>query len=670
MQSKIYTGQVSHTRVEPIRHSFRYPVYYYAFDLAELPRLDQTCRFFGYDRFQPVSLYSRDYFAPSDEPLLDKVQTFIKTYHPSEAVIGSVQLLTTARYFNYIFNPVSFFYCYTVDQTLACILAYVSNTFSESHVYALNNPLQRDNRRLTRYKIDKDFHVSPFFDRTGTYDFHFAPLADHLDIHIRLMKQEKTVFTARLQGQARLLSSANLLKTISRYPLTASLTMPRIVWEAGKLYYQRRLPVYKKPIATSNYTIRVATPTRFQGFVLQQIIKYGQVLQHGSIEMILPDQEKFILGDPKHGPQYRLLVRDYAFFSRLGLAGEIGFGEAYMAGEWDVDDLPGFLGLLIANAGIMSKQPSIALFFTKIYHYILHRSRKNSKAGSKENIQAHYDLSNQMYQLFLDESLTYSAAVFESPEQSLEAAQRHKLQKIIKKARLKADHQVLEIGSGWGSFAIEAVQQTGCRVTTVTLSEAQYQLAQERIAAAGLKGRIEIKLCDYRRLEGQFDRVVSIEMIEAVGHDFLPDYFKTCDRLLKPQGIMVLQAITFRDQDYDSYHKNIDWIRKHIFPGGHLPSLTAISMALTKHTTLMIDDLENIGPHYAPTLAHWHKRFMAAESTIRTLGFDEEFYRKWVFYFASCEAAFARRYLNNLQLVLTRMQNTELALGLPDSRGF
>ncbi|MEM7346058.1 MAG: cyclopropane-fatty-acyl-phospholipid synthase family protein, partial [Chloroflexota bacterium] len=350
------------------------------------------------------------------------------------------------------------------------------------------------------------------------------------------------------------------------------------------------------------------------------------------------------------------------FFSRVALSGDIGLGESYMTGEWEVDDLPGFIGLIVENLSVLPEIPSFLNVFTEIYHKALHRRRKNSEQGSQENIQAHYDLSNQMYQQFLDETMTYSSAVFETPDQSLEAAQRHKLQKIIKKARITADHHILEIGSGWGSFSIEAVQQTGCRVTTVTISEAQYQLAKQRIEAAGLSDRIDIKLCDYRRLEGQFDRIVSIEMIEAVGHDFLPDYFKTCDRLLKPNGLMVLQAITISDQRYDGYRKSSDWIRKHIFPGGHLPSLNAISEALTRHTSLIVEDLENIGPHYAPTLARWRDRFLASEGSIRTLGFDDTFCRKWLFYFAFCEAAFSKRYLNNLHLVLTRPNNDSLGI--------
>lgn len=676
MNSKIYVGDVNHTRITPVRHSFGYPVYYYAFDLSELPHLDKSCALFGYNRVRPVSLFSKDYFEPTDTPLLDKTKTFIDTYAPTVGDISSIQLVTAARYFNYVFNPVSFFYCYNNNQSLQCILAYVNNTFGESHIYVLDNPLRngdphkedlRGNPTFTRYQIAKDFHVSPFFDRTGNYDFHFKPPADTLDVHIALVKDKKTVFTAQLKGQAQPFSCTNLLKVMGRYPLTALLTMPQILWEAGKLYFKRRLPVYKKPIATSDFTIRTAPATGFQRWCMNQIIAFSKQLKLGSIELILPDQSRTILGAPQATPRHQIVVRDYRFFSRVLLSGDIGLGESYTNGEWDTDDIPGLVSLFIKNIDSLGQQRFSLSFFTGLYHRFLHRQRKNSVTGSQKNIQTHYDLSNQMYRQFLDETMTYSAAVFQSPEQSLAEAQRNKLQKIIQKARIKSDHHVLEIGSGWGSFAIEAVRQTGCRVTSITISEAQFQLAQERIAQAGLDDKIELKLCDYRSLEGQYDRLVSIEMIEAVGHDYLPEYFKTCQRLLKPNGIMVLQAIIIPDQRYKRYRKDFDWIRKHIFPGGHLPSLQAISNVLTNHTQFVIEDLENIGPHYALTLAQWRQRFLKAEQNIRALGFDQEFCRKWLFYFGFCEAAFSTRYLNDLQLVLTQPRNPDLALWSDDA---
>jgi cyclopropane-fatty-acyl-phospholipid synthase len=422
--------------------------------------------------------------------------------------------------------------------------------------------------------------------------------------------------------------------------------------------------VYKKPVATSKFTIRKPAITRVQKLAMKIVLSIAEQMKYGSLEMTLPDRSTRLFGDQKTGPHQRLYIHDYRFFTRLVTAGDIGLGESFMAGEWETDDLPGFILLLLMNGVAMKPNrfsQSLSSYYKRLTQRWLYRPQRNSMTGSKKNIEAHYDLSNQMYRQFLDETMTYSAAYFCYPDEPLECAQRNKLRMIIDKAQIEAHHHVLEIGSGWGSFAIEAAKQTGCRVTTVTISEAQYRLAKGRIDEAGLADRVDIQLCDYRQLTGQFDRIVSIEMIEAVGHEFLPEYLKTVDRLLKPDGLFVLQAITFADQDYDRYRKDYDWIRKHIFPGGHLPSLQIISKTLTQHTNFVINNLENIGQHYALTLAHWRKRFQKNEKTIRALGFDEEFCRKWVFYFAYCEAGFASNHLGNLQLVLTRPRNPTLA---------
>jgi cyclopropane-fatty-acyl-phospholipid synthase len=663
VNSKIYVGTVSHTRSWPTVHGFSYPVYTYVFDLNELPALEKLTPFFGYNRLRPVAVYDRDYFEPEAGTIIEKTRRFLADHVSDPADIARVELVTSARFFNYVFNPVSFFYCYDTQNSLKIILAHVNNTFGETHVYILHKPLETDATSFTRYQIDKDFHVSPFFDREGRYDFHFKPLGDKLDIRITLIKEGKTVFTAQLAGAARPLNTGSLLKTIGRYPLSALLTMPRILWEAGKLYFQRSLPVYKKPVATSKFTIRKPAITRVQKWAMTMVFSIANQMEYGSLEMILPDRTTRLFGDQKAGPHQRLYIHDYRFFTRLVTAGDIGLGEGFTAGEWETDDLPGLISLLLINS-VSFKTNRFSQAFSSFYKRLtqrwLYRPQKNSVTGSKKNIEAHYDLSNQMYSRFLDDTMTYSAAYFCHPDEPLECAQRNKLRMLINKAQIEPHHHVLEIGSGWGSFAIEAVKLTGCRVTTITISEAQYRLAKERIDAAGLADRIDIQLRDYRDLTSQFDRIVSIEMIEAVGHEYLPEYFKSVDRLLKPDGLFVLQAITFADQGYDRYRRDYDWIRKHIFPGGHLPSLQVISKTLTQHTTFIIDDLENIGQHYALTLARWRKRFLKNEKSIRALGFDEEFCRKWIFYFAYCEAGFATNHLRDIQLVLTRPRNPTL----------
>jgi cyclopropane-fatty-acyl-phospholipid synthase len=286
---------------------------------------------------------------------------------------------------------------------------------------------------------------------------------------------------------------------------------------------------------------------------------------------------------------------------------------------------------------------------------MMHRLRPNTIEGSRKNIHDHYDLGNDFFRLFLDEeTMLYSAAFHRDVNEPLAEAQRNKLHKLIERAEIKPGDHVLEIGCGWGGFAIEAVRKTGCRVTAITISQAQYDLATQRVKAAGLEGRIEVKICDYRKIEGQFDRVVSIEMIEAVGHEFLPDYFSAIDRALKPGGKAVLQAITIPHERYENYRRDVDWIRKHIFPGGHLPSVEVLHEAAGSKAALRIESLEDIGPHYALTLREWRRRFLAQLDRVKAMGFDDEFIRKWDFYFALCESSFASRVLGNHHVVLSR----------------
>lgn len=290
----------------------------------------------------------------------------------------------------------------------------------------------------------------------------------------------------------------------------------------------------------------------------------------------------------------------------------------------------------------------------------LGKNRKNTLSCSAKIIQAHYDLSNEFFQVLLDQTMTYSCGLYLSPEDDLETAQRNKLQSIIRNARIDSNDHVLEIGCGWGSFAMEAAKRTGCRVTGITISKAQCSLARERVRQAGLEDRIAILLKDYREIQGSFDKIVSIEMLEGVGHKYFGAFFQCCDRLLKPNGLLVLQVITYPDQGYKSYRKECGWIPKHIFPGGLLPSLTALCEAMTASSSFIVEDLENIGIHYVRTSRDWRARFLAGIDRVSQLGFDREFQRKWLYYLSLCEAGFATRTQNDLQLVLTRIHNTRL----------
>lgn len=654
MTSLIYQGEVTHARLSPVQHNFRYPVYFYGFDLDELPELARRNPLFGYNRLRPVAIHDRDYLTPGNEPIRDKL-TKILLDSGIETAPGRVVLVTAARYLNYVFNPISFFYCYDKTGELFCVLAQVNNTFGEMHLYLLSQPLAEsaDDGRL-QFVNDKQFHVSPFFSRDGHYLFHLTEPEQSLDNQLDFHQGGQLVLVARMRGQAEPLTTGNLLRTIIRRPLTASLTMPRILWQAARLYWQRRLPVYNKPVPDHAMTIRPVAPRLLDRIGMVLCCKFLSRLPRGELRMTLPDGSLYRFGQAGTEPSLLLSVREYRFFRRAILAGDIGFGEAYTDGDWTTDDLPGLLTLLAANEAVLNDRSIVTSTIGRWGNYLRHLLRANTLSGSSRNIREHYDLSNDFFATFLDPSMTYSSAIFAKQEDDLERAQQNKIAMIIDKAGLTAVDHVLEIGCGWGSFAIEAVRQTGCRVTGITLSKEQLSFARQRVRDAGLEDRIDLQLRDYRHIKGQYSKIVSIEMLEAVGHAGLKSYFAACDRALQPGGRAVIQVITIPDRKYNAYRFSSDWIRKHIFPGGHLPSLGAMAAAMAADSHLIIANLENYGLDYARTLANWRQTLLEKRQQILELGYDENFLRKWDYYFAYCQAGFATRIIDLAQLVLQK----------------
>jgi cyclopropane-fatty-acyl-phospholipid synthase len=382
-------------------------------------------------------------------------------------------------------------------------------------------------------------------------------------------------------------------------------------------------------------------------------------LQVGALHVTLPDGRTRTFGDRTSGLRSEIDVHDWRFLTRLLHGASVGVGESYMLGEWSSSDLVSLIRIMIANRRALRRiTPAAVLNIAG--DKLIHAVRANRLGQSRRNISAHYDLSNELYALFLDDTMTYSAAFFDSPAVTLEEAQEAKYRRLAEKIRIDGSCHVLEIGCGWGGFASFAARTYGCRVTGITLSEEQAAYARERMRGEGLDHLVDIRIVDYRAVTGRFDRIVSIEMLEAVGHRYLGTYFETVDRLLAPDGLAGIQVITIPEQRYDNYRRRPDFIQRYIFPGGHLPSLEAMAGSMGDTGDLFVDDVENIGMHYAETLRRWRERFLANVDEVRALGFDDRFVRMWEFYLAYCEGAFLARYINDLQLVLTRSMNGTL----------
>ena len=376
----------------------------------------------------------------------------------------------------------------------------------------------------------------------------------------------------------------------------------------------------------------------------------------GRLELELPNGESILLGNPQDKQVAEIKIKNLNLFKRLVLYNDIGLGESFSANEWESKDPCAVIEWFIKNfsqsAEDKSLLDSLLTLIGNLPNRIQHLLNKNTITQSKKNIQTHYDISNDFYKLWLDESMTYSAAYFTQPNQSLLQAQEEKYQRLISKLGIKEHHTVLEVGCGWGGFATYLTDKVGCKVDCLTLSEEQKSYFEEAIQKNSLGSQISVYLQDYRHMKGKYDRIVSIEMIEAVGHEYLPEYFSSLNRLLKKDGLIGIQAILCADHRYKSYRSGVDWIRKYIFPGGHLPSSQSILEICSKCTNLQLLNLDTFGPHYATTLRCWADRFIEKNASILKLGYDEAFIRTWLFYLYYCEAAFKQRHIQVAHLIL------------------
>lgn len=377
-------------------------------------------------------------------------------------------------------------------------------------------------------------------------------------------------------------------------------------------------------------------------------------MRGGFLEVVCPDQT-YTFGEPDNALRAMAVIHDERFFVRAITGADVGIGESYVDGDWTTPDLVALVRLVVRNLRIVDPRSRITSAARSFLSRVRHGLRGNSISGSRENIRAHYDIGNEFYRLFLDEGMNYSSAYFERENESLEAAQLRKLDRICRKLRIAPGDRVLEIGCGWGGFATYAAQRYEARVTAVTLSEAQYDFAVQSVEAMNLgNGSVELLLEDYRNIRGEFDKIVSIEMFEAVGLDRYDEFFRGCDRLLARNGSMLLQTITLPDQQLRGYRRRVDWIQTYIFPGSELAVLSEVNRSLARVTQLSMTHVESFGLHYAETLSRWRERFFQSLSRVEQLGFDERFQRMWDFYLGWCEGAFRERYVNVAQLLLAK----------------
>lgn len=383
--------------------------------------------------------------------------------------------------------------------------------------------------------------------------------------------------------------------------------------------------------------------------VLRQL---GQ-LKHGQL-LVVEDGERLMFGTPGSALLGEIHVLDSAVWGMVASNGSIGAGEAFIHGYWSSPDLTAVVRVFVSNLDVLDAMEGGLARLSRPLVQGLHWLNRNTRKGSQKNIAAHYDLGNDLFEQFLDPTMMYSAAQFLTPEDTLEQAQLNKLERICQKLALKPSDHLLEIGTGWGSMALYAAQNYGCRVTTTTLSKEQYAFTAQRIEQLGLQDQVTLLLKDYRDLTGEYDKLVSIEMIEAVGHHFLPTYFKQCAQLLKSNGLMLIQAITIREQRYEQAKRGVDFIQRYIFPGGALPCVQKMLEVVGRDTDMNLLHMEDFGLHYAKTLRLWHENFRRAHSRLTELGYDDYFLRLWEFYLCYCEGGFLERTIGTAQLLLAK----------------
>jgi cyclopropane-fatty-acyl-phospholipid synthase len=668
--SAVYTGTLAHRRTRELPHEFSYPVTFMYLDLEELAELAGGAlvrRRPGAWRFR-----RQDFLRPTSVPLDVAVRDAVEA-ELGERPAGPIRVLTQLRSFGMSFNPVTLYYCFAPDgEQLHSVLAQVTNTpWRERHSYALG---PWDSGTVLRASTAKALHVSPFMPMDQRYDVTLTAPAQTLSVHIDVQGPGGSDFAATLGLNRHELTAATLSALIRNDPVAPLRTLKRI-YVQGVTLKLRGATVHPHPTqgdsmsqAPSPATLAetpAAPPTGKQRAARWLGVALLKLTSIGTITLIdAPTVFRFGAGEP----HATLTVRSPRFWTAL-LRGSVGLADAYAAGWFETEDLVEMIRIAALNGQRIDRPRRIIAPLRVPFQQLREYSKPLTRERNRREISAHYDLGNDLFERMLDPTMSYSCAVFESPHVSLEQAQLAKLERICQRLELSSADHLLEIGTGWGGLAIYAAQTRGCRVTTATISVEQHRYASERVKALGLDQLVDVAFCDYRDLRGRYDKLVSVEMVEAVGYRNFGRYLKVCSNLLKPDGLMLLQAITIDDRAYEVEKASKSFIRSYIFPGGCLPSLAVLTDRLAHRTDFQVAGIDDITAHYVETLKRWRTNFDRAGAELIGLGYDAHFQRIWRLYLAYCEAGFAERRILDLQLLLAKPRYRGTALVQPESLG-
>ncbi len=646
--SCLYRGHVVHQRLKPLRHRLRYSIFMMLLDIDELPGLARRLRLFSLEKFNILSFSESDHGDGKPGGLRAWLEAQLRSAGLHEPC-GAIRVLCMPRILGHAFNPISLFFCHRPDGSPLAMFYEVNNTFGERHTYLI--PVA-DSAWPIRQSCDKNFYVSPFMPMDMVYRFRVTQPGAHFSFGINAAAPDGPMIATAFAGARAPLTDRALLAEFLRMPALGAKIVAAIHFEALKLWLRglKLLPRPAAPAAPVTITSRKAdfmtsfsappivktfAPASISGKFLSRMLKACDI---GRMSVTLPNGESIEHAGSIPGPHGVLVLRNWRAIRRFLFGGHLGFAEAYVDGDWDSPDLAALIECGALNQDLLGRAIS-GNVFRRSLDRLAHAARANTRRGSRRNIVAHYDLGNEFYASWLDRGMSYSSALFTRPGLSLEAAQDAKQAKIIEALKLLGGERILEIGCGWGGLAERLIREANCHVTGVTLSPSQLHHAQARLSASGLDGKHDLRLQDYREISGRFDRIVSIEMLEAVGAEYWPIYFARLRDSLTESGRAVLQVITIAERYYEVYRREPDFIQRHIFPGGMLPS-KAILAAQIEKAGLALRSVEHFGESYAATLGEWQRRFQSAWPRLRTQGFDEAFRRKWEYYLAYCEGGF------------------------------